>query len=425
MMYKIQQKTIITRERLPLIIIMVVAIIFSCYCCLNIPDSEPIFDKSGATVRILLKKSAPGETIRFSINGPYKIFRGEGPKTYSDENPIIYGQQLKNAKASFNSKDGIKINKNATNLQCIEITVKNYGDLKFGKTKYRGVFQLKYDKEGRFCLFNMIGVEHYLAGVLLKEMPSSFHDDALKAQAVAARSYVLYRQKLGAKYITDDEFSQVYGGMSAETDRSRAIVKSTLGQVLTYTVKNKNDQIETKILPAFYSSTCGGITARASDAFSGFAPDPVNHTSPCEYCVSSPTYNWSASFTKEQIKKLLELPQDLSDFDMIITKFCSLRRALEISIRSSGAIIKKIKAGHARVKLNEGRALKDKVLSTLIQNITKDKDSFTIEGRGWGHGVGLCQYGAQGLATNKRVSYDKILDIYFPNAKLSSEYGNK
>jgi stage II sporulation protein D len=315
---------------------------------------------------------------------------------------------------TFDPQHGLAINGNRTQCRSLVVVPEESGSLKAGDIHYRGAFEIHRSQKGSLHLVNVVDLEHYLAGVLFSEMPASFPEEALKAQVVAARTYALYRRAGENSTLTADTYSQVYGGMSTETPRSAALVDATWGEVLVY---------DKKILPAFFSSTCGGISARAKDAFTGSAPAPVNHNRPCAYCTHSPSYAWSVSFADEEIIKKLDLPKDLKGLDLVVTGFDTARRAVKITVLNrQREMVAHFTAETFRRKLNRGSPRKNRLLSTLIDGITRGKGLFLIDGRGWGHGVGLCQYGAEGLAREGK-SYEQILNYYYPGATLTSNHG--
>jgi len=404
------------RNKLPLTIIITVISCFALYCCLIHPRSRTDLGKSGINIRILLATALPGDALQIDVNGPYKVFEGPDPKPYSAPGNIFFGYRLGNGKATFQDGSGICINGKAVHTSEVLIVPEREGDLSNSGIRYSGAFEINVDESGSLRLINTLDIERYLAGVLFKEMPTSFSDEALKAQLVAARTYALYRISHGRRMLTDDVRSQVYGGLSAESARGIGLIQATHGEVLTF---------GGEVIPAFFSSTCGGITAGSSDVFEGEAPFPVNQSVVCGYCLDSRFYRWEAGFSTDEIRNSLGLPGDQALFEISVTGVNRSKRATEISILDGrGGIIIKYTASRFRSSLNRGRSLKNKMLSLMIEEIKKTSDGFVIHGRGWGHGVGLCQYGAQGLAESGK-SYRAILEYYYKDASLVSDYGRK
>lgn len=399
------------RDTLSLVIILIV--LCGLLCCLIYPRSPKDLTGSGIMVHVMLAAAPPGEPLQFAVKGPFKVFDGSRERNYSAPGSLFFGYRLGQGVVTRDAEGGLVLNDNPLHDREMLVVPRDQGDLKLGSRFYRGVFQIRPDDKGRLLLLNSVDLERYLAGVLFEEMPASFPEEALKAQIVAARSYALFRMKSGSPYLTDDTRSQMYGGASAESSRSISLVNDTLGEVLTY---------DGEILPAYYSSTCGGISARAVDEFLGPAPPPVNHNRPCGYCSDSPRYEWSVRFTLKELKDRLSLPEDLKSFEVGITNQDRGWRAKEISILDGrGGIIRKFPAREFRILLNRNRPLKTSLLSTLIDGISSRNGVVTFNGKGWGHGVGLCQYGARGLARQQK-SYKEILEFYYPGAEIVPDY---
>ncbi|MBQ8168112.1 SpoIID/LytB domain-containing protein [bacterium] len=130
---------------------------------------------------------------------------------------------------------------------------------------YRGILMIQ-NKNGKLTVVNNVGIEDYIKGVLPSEMPSGWESEALKAQAIAARSYALANLGKRAKYgydLNDTPEDQAYGGASSETIKTNQIVEDSKGLVLIY---------DLKIIPAYYSASAGGQTINASTAWGSDLP---------------------------------------------------------------------------------------------------------------------------------------------------------
>ena len=130
---------------------------------------------------------------------------------------------------------------------------------------YRGNLMIQ-NKEGKLTVINNVNIEDYIKGVVPSEMPSGWETEALKAQAIAARSFALANLGKRAKYgydLNDTTEDQVYGGATAETSKTNQIVEDTKGLVLIY---------DLKIIPAYYSASAGGQTINASSAWGSDLP---------------------------------------------------------------------------------------------------------------------------------------------------------
>jgi len=168
---------------------------------------------------------------------------------------------------------------------------------------YRGQIQVDV-VDGKLRAINVVGLEKYLYGVVPSEMPSSWSPEALKAQAIAARSYAMATRQVGAPYdLYSDTRSQMYLGISHEQPATSAAVDATKGQILMY---------GGKIATTYFSSTSGGMTESAAD-WTG-VPVPYLVSVPDPYDTVSPYHDWGpVPVTGKTVAKALKLPGPLSD----------------------------------------------------------------------------------------------------------------
>lgn len=248
--------------------------------------------------------------------------------------------------------------------------------------------------------------EDYIIGVVAAEMPANFEIEALKAQAVAARSYVLKKieQNKNNEYdILSSTMNQVYidnNQMKAKwsnnydeyLNKIKKAVIETKGQYLTY---NGN------VIEAFFFSTSSGKTENSEEVFSKALPYLRSVDS--NWDNISPAFNSTNIFTLKEFYFNLNIPyNDKLNIDIIET--------------TSTGRIKKIKINNKEFSGNEIRnALK---LKSTFFKIKLDKDKVIIETKGYGHGVGMSQYGAQAMAKNN-YTYDQILKYYYQGVDIS------
>lgn len=253
-------------------------------------------------------------------------------------------------------------------------------------------------------------LEEYLVGVMAAEMPASFHPEALRAQAVAARTYTLKKAldgggcdlHPGAHVCTDHTHCQAWtspeGILSrpegeASLERLRGAVFSTAGLVLTHAGEG---------IDAVYHSTCGGHTAAAHQVWSGSAPYLEAVT--CGYCDHSP---WHTSRAELPFARFQEIFSRQSALPVMTSGGTPQLQVLEAS---SLGRIKSLKVGSATYSAWQFRQLLD--LPTAWFTYTYQDDAIQFELRGYGHGVGLCQYGADGMGRAGR-SFEDILYHYY------------
>lgn len=158
---------------------------------------------------------------------------------------------------------------------------------------YRGSLDLRPGTSGGVTVINRIKLDAYVKGVVAGEMPSSWHIEALKAQATAARSYALSTRKRGGVFdLYPDTRSQVYNGVAAETSRTNAAIRATAGQVATY---------DGEPIVTYYFSTSGGETENVENSFLGADPQPYLRGVTDPYDDISPRHSWRLSFSGRQM----------------------------------------------------------------------------------------------------------------------------
>ena len=336
--------------------------------------------------------------------------------------------------------------------------------IKVGHNTYRGDIFVVFNKKNSLFVINKLGIDDYLYGVVGSEMPASWNVEALKAQSVAARTYAAVMKKSPRnKYF--DLFStvmdQVYTGCSGEAPNVIVAVSETAGEILTY---------EGNPINCYFYSSCAGKTSPCENVFSS-SPVPYLVSRNCPYCMKN---DWSYTITRNELSNLLREKKIISGelYSMQIAKKDESGRAALIKLRTSNGI-KIIRGAELRLIIGAGKqkstkytiseipltkaqkmALLEKVkveaknnipaesvinsdseINSVLRivnlmtlpvslNIKNDEElsdsavySFTFDGSGWGHGVGMCQWGAYGLAKNG-YTYDKIVKTYYPNTVL-------
>jgi stage II sporulation protein D len=258
-------------------------------------------------------------------------------------------------------------------------------------------------------LVDELDVETYLEGVLAAEMPLYFDDAALKAQVVAARTYVLFEAKTAhSPYydVVNTQQSQVYQGLSAAKPKARKMVARTRGVILA---------LDGKTFPAYFHSTCGGHTTNVSDVWPSVSLKPLRGVN-CGYDEHSRYHTWEATVSAGEVARRLAA-RDL------------FRGAVE-----NVKVSKRARSGYATRVVVEGPrgrremsayqfrlALDSQGVRSACFEVKRSSAGFVFTGHGWGHGVGLCQFGADGMG-RKGYSYTQILAHYYPGATLMRIY---
>ena len=292
-----------------------------------------------------------------------------------------------------------------------------YAGLVFGGNHwYRGSLEifpsLKSDKS--LTMVNVLPLEEYLYGVVPSEMPSSWPMEALKTQAIAARTYAL--SHLGQ--FSSDGFdimpttaSQVYGGVEEETPVTNQAVNETRGKVITYNAK---------LISAYYSSGGGGITESGLDAWGSYIP---YLKSVRDYDQDSPRYIWYKNISNEEIQKIIK--RDYATETGEITKIfiaestqSGRAKTIYFEGTKTGLTID-AKKWRLSAKLNSTLFKVGPVDSgTVIIDDTKHIPTlFIFTGRGFGHGAGMSQWGTRFLAKNGR-SYQDIIKYYYQGVQI-------
>ena len=277
------------------------------------------------------------------------------------------------------------------------------GTFLFNGQPYRGTYQRLDD--GR--IVNVVDVEQYLYSVVTREMPPAWPPEALQAQAVCARTYVLQRSNPRRAYdLVPSEADQVYRGASGETAGGRQAVDATAGSVLRY---------NNAYASVAYSSCCGGHTEANSDAWGGVAL-PYLAGVPCSYCTQSPNYRWTTMLGVDSIasafSEQLAPYGDLTDVRIGPRDASGRARAFELVGRNGSTFVK-----GTTFRLGVGARV---LRSLLVTDLRVTQPALVVEGGGLGHGVGLCQWGARGMALAGHSARD-ILTLYFPGTQLAHD----
>ncbi|MDQ4079495.1 MAG: SpoIID/LytB domain-containing protein, partial [Gemmatimonadota bacterium] len=299
--------------------------------------------------------------------------------------------------------------------------------------RYRGEVVL-YVRHDGLLVTNRLHIEDYLRGVVPLEIGRrvSGEEAAVAAQAVAARSYTYVRLASGASRPYDVVATvqdQVYGGADAETLIADGAVWATRGLVLTY---------EGRMVNAPYHSTCGGSTAEVSEVWYRSRDEPYLRRvsdrigdSERYYCDPSPRFRWSKTLERSILASALD--RYLAQYAQIRGTRVGVVRGLEIDSRTPSGRVRAlvVRTDRDRYLLRGNdvrfvmRAPNGEILNSTYFSVRTERDGqgrvarATFEGGGYGHGIGMCQWGAIGRA---RVGQDfrAILSTYYPGTAIAS-----
>ena len=283
-------------------------------------------------------------------------------------------------------------------LKAREIIIEPTGDgyVWIGSRWYRGRTHL-VRQDNNLTAINQVDLEQYLYSVVGAEAFASWPIEALKAQAVAARSYALYKRKTESNNLYDLDTTvgtQVYKGLDTEYLTTHQAVNSTAGQIMTY---------ENRVILAAFHSSSGGHTENVEDIWVSALPYLRGVV---DYDQESPVFEWNKSISMSQVKNLIGGVGRIKA--MIPQKTTPQGRVVMMKVVGS--------RGSTQVSGRKLRKVLD-LRSTLFR-IRVDGNSIQVYGRGFGHGLGLSQWGAYHLA-KKGVTYNQILAHYYQNAILS------
>ena len=250
-----------------------------------------------------------------------------------------------------------------------------------------------------------VPLEEYVIGVVSGEMPISFEVEALKAQAVAARSYVMVEieKSINRDYdVVDTVMNQVYLNKDYLKSAWKENYTQNINKVKEAVLSTKGEYVEYKgkVAQTFFFSTSPGITENVEEVFSSKLDYLRSTDSPWD--KDSPVYDTEKKISLKDF--YLKLGLDYSEnLNIELTKTTSTGRVKEIKIND-----KSFTGSDVCSKLS---------LRSTFFNIKKDKETIIIKNKGYGHGVGMSQYGAQGMA-KEGYKYDEILKHYYKNIEI-------
>jgi len=301
--------------------------------------------------------------------------------------------------------------------------------------EFRGKLLLKANFDGlTFEAINIVPLEPYLAGVVGAEMPDRWEAEALKSQAIAARTYCLYnKKKFGYTRNWDvarTQASQVYLGTRGESASVWRAVNETKGEVLMCEqagLPGAGSSGE-ELFPAYYSSSCGGHTEDAKNVF-GDSFGPLRGVE-CPYCrgVARPDiFFWPmVQFNKEAVtialqKKYPQLKElgDIANISVVKqSDYPDFSRVTMVKLTGANGRSELLRGEDLRLTIDPAG---NRIRSAACKMAVIEGKAVFLAGRGFGHGVGMCQCGAQGMAMQGKTA-GEILSHYYPGSKLVKAY---
>lgn len=270
---------------------------------------------------------------------------------------------------------------------------------------YKGDIYIKTAADEKLEVIEHLSVEDYLYGVLGVEMSPGWPLEALKAQAVASRTYALKNVNPKKDYdLSDGVEAQVYNGTALINSRIIDAVNSTRGEVLTY---------RGRLITAFFHACCGGVTASAKAAWGEDVVKPLSGIRD-PFCVNSKHFRWEFYASAEDLLAFIQKSGSTALRIRSVRIHKKDRSGRVQSFRfatDAGAVT--VQASELRKYLGTGD-----IRSTFVTKVAPYNGGYEFSGRGWGHGVGMCQDGARQMALNGR-KYKSILKHYYPGAAIA------
>lgn len=381
----------------------------------SVKNKEPGVKSVSNEIRLLLDENVSGKEILIDIPS-YIYIEGKKAILVNPGNILSFTAANDNVYLKIGDKF-----LEAKNFQIFPKDTLQF--LKYNGMRFRGSLKIINNLDS-IAVINTVDVESYLKGVIPKEMPLGKDDEyfeALKAFAICARTYSLNKMKRNGDNfdVFIDTRDQAYGGVDAEKEISNKAVDETKGLVLTY---------GGKIATVFYHSTCGGRTEKVQNVF---ARDSIPYLQGVidgypPYCSISPSFKWTETYPEnlfiDRLRKAGLIDSEYYSIKAIevVSRFESGRvNELRIDLLSSTNDNKSISIFGNNIRSIIRTANNKSILKSNWFDINLDENkNVTITGKGYGHGVGFCQWGA---INQSKLGYGfkEILFHYFPRTKIS------
>ena len=372
-----------------------------------IPATEPM-------VRVRLHRARAGQPVTIGEADQAMTVRGGGAKLQ-----LVGTVTLWREGGHWASRQRTPLPPAITNTHTIDVSAADPMQVS-GESDRRYPTTIRCVADGdSFDVINVTPMSEYIPGVLAGELFEGWHDAAFKAQAVAARSFAVSEcaQRHNRNWdVTDTPASQHYIGVPTWS-QAKVTAAATAGQVLTF---------EGQIVAGYFSSCCGGRAATAQDAV---GPNPINSLAPLEghgnpaACIQSPRYTWSESWdAKDAVRALQEFGAQVGRSDLKRLHSVTAIRPIKPNQHGRPTMLD---IGGAEVRCVDlpgifaESGLKAPPSGWVSGRVRSG--TLYLEGHGFGHGVGLCQYGAEDLAS-KSSAANEILEFYYPGATITKAW---
>ncbi|WP_288249622.1 SpoIID/LytB domain-containing protein [uncultured Prochlorococcus sp.] len=369
-----------------------ISILFIC-----VFQSESVFASREPIIRVLISKNnnlriRSDRSIPLTIEGKFfssKKIKGLTLKNEKDRK-ILYFDKNKQKKYDLKSN------------QQFQVSSSDGRGIWVGRKRFSGKLNL-FVLDSEILVVNVLGIEKYLTSVVGSEMPTKWPIEALKAQAIASRTYALKQKGNNLFDIDSTQKNQVYNGLESRTYKTIRAVKSTRSLVLTY--KNK-------LINALFHSSSGGMTENSQDVWKNKYP---YLSSVKDFDKNNPKFRWKKKISSNELINLFPNIGGLKNIEILdITSTGRVKNVNLIgadgSDQMSGVALRKrlgLKSNFVRFKFFEEE----------LNNNTPLKKGLIVFGQGAGHGVGMSQWGAKYLASRGHKA-ERILKYFYRGVQI-------
>lgn len=346
---------------------------------------------AAVSIRVAVREGIP--SVRISSKTSLRVIDARGRVLYPHKNTSMDIQPVDR---------GFKVNNYLVKAPFIKI-ISPQNDLVVGGQPFRGLIEIRKEGKG-LTMINELGLEDYLKGVVPEEMAYEWHPEALKVQAIVARTYALYQKfyNQGRKFdLASTILDQVYEGIGRERPETSMAVAQTDGLVVTY-----GDELA----QTYYHSTSAGRTEDIRDVWEKDLP--YLRGVDCPFDEASPYYRWERRIPRQLFENSLRqagLP-------------VGSLKALTPHLWSSAGRVKEVRILHSQGELflkgeDTRRIIGYKTLPSTQFEVVATAPDIILRGKGYGHGVGLCQWGTKVQAEQGR-SFSEIIEYYYPGVQI-------
>lgn len=405
--------------------LLLLVLVYSCATVPELREEISITFIRVPFVRVLLDENHDAVTVAAKSQFAIECLTGGHQEVYYSSRPVTVTSE--DRKLRVKNHTGATLRGNLDEVNILPRGPRNH--VRLGDSSYRGL--LKLLPAGRnIRVINVVYMEDYLRGVVPPEIGSRSRDEieAVKAQSVAARTYALshLQQYPGEPYdMKSNIMDQIYNGVRVENKLINRAIDATSGNAIMY---------QDKFINAYYHSTCGGMTDDIASVWNRVETPYLKAVEDGDACSWSKYYTWKEVFTEVQLRGRIEqyLSSDRGR-DLVIGRI----RDVNVVGRTPGGRVAKLLVTTTddtfsfkkdRIRWVIGRTSNPELIlpsSRFDVDITfysgGDIRSVTFKGRGYGHGVGMCQCGAIGLARDG-WTFDKILKKYYTGVEIRKMY---